>query len=150
MIRRPPRSTLFPYTTLFRSHLLPAVRPVEADRGSRIPAGVRHPVRRPARREAKEVPTGAHGARPGEPRRHLARALPRDRSLDQRRRRAGPRRAGDRRHAAVRWAVPAFLRVVRGPLPDAITPPRGRRTGARAPLAPIGTLHHSLTNPARF
>src|SRR2546430_7592762 len=24
MIRRPPRSTLFPYTTLFRSHLLPA------------------------------------------------------------------------------------------------------------------------------
>src|SRR2546430_7560204 len=27
MIRRPPRSTLFPYTTLFRSHLL--------DRGSR-------------------------------------------------------------------------------------------------------------------
>src|SRR3989449_10956581 len=26
MIRRPPRSTLFPYTTLFRSHLLPAER----------------------------------------------------------------------------------------------------------------------------
>src|SRR2546430_13071168 len=25
MIRRPPRSTLFPYTTLFRSHLSPAV-----------------------------------------------------------------------------------------------------------------------------
>src|SRR2546430_13000721 len=24
MIRRPPRSTLFPYTTLFRSHTLPA------------------------------------------------------------------------------------------------------------------------------
>src|SRR5258708_13030622 len=24
MIRRPPRSTLFPYTTLFRSHLTPA------------------------------------------------------------------------------------------------------------------------------
>src|SRR5437588_1398370 len=24
MIRRPPRSTLFPYTTLFRSHALPA------------------------------------------------------------------------------------------------------------------------------
>src|SRR5438270_8859951 len=29
MIRRPPRSTLFPYTTLFRSHQLPAgARPV--------------------------------------------------------------------------------------------------------------------------
>src|SRR3712207_8769720 len=26
MIRRPPRSTLFPYTTLFRSHLPPSVR----------------------------------------------------------------------------------------------------------------------------
>src|SRR3989449_5561974 len=26
MIRRPPRSTLFPYTTLFRSRLLPGVR----------------------------------------------------------------------------------------------------------------------------
>src|SRR2546425_2096406 len=30
MIRRPPRSTLFPYTTLFRSH---AVQPVPAGRG---------------------------------------------------------------------------------------------------------------------
>src|SRR2546426_8583325 len=27
MIRRPPRSTLFPYTTLFRSHLPPPGRP---------------------------------------------------------------------------------------------------------------------------
>src|SRR2546428_4758530 len=26
MIRRPPRSTLFPYTTLFRSHWLPAIK----------------------------------------------------------------------------------------------------------------------------
>src|SRR2546421_8277921 len=26
MIRRPPRSTLFPYTTLFRSHRLPAAQ----------------------------------------------------------------------------------------------------------------------------
>src|SRR3712207_8000310 len=26
MIRRPPRSTLFPYTTLFRSHLMPPVQ----------------------------------------------------------------------------------------------------------------------------
>src|SRR2546429_4003753 len=31
MIRRPPRSTLFPYTTLFRS----AVRPAHVDRGQR-------------------------------------------------------------------------------------------------------------------
>src|SRR5258708_15175953 len=31
MIRRPPRSTLFPYTTLFRSCLGPAARPDEED-----------------------------------------------------------------------------------------------------------------------
>src|SRR5260221_8051403 len=33
MIRRPPRSTLFPYTTLFRSHCRHADRPVLVDRG---------------------------------------------------------------------------------------------------------------------
>src|SRR5256885_13227140 len=53
MIRRPPRSTLFPYTTLFRSHqvrpLVPEV-PVADDRdliGVRGPdgePGPRHPV----------------------------------------------------------------------------------------------------------
>src|SRR5256885_4347062 len=32
MIRRPPRSTLFPYTTLFRSALLPDARAVRAVR----------------------------------------------------------------------------------------------------------------------
>src|SRR3712207_8726559 len=53
MIRRPPRSTLFPYTTLFRS--LPARAPPEAvpelllaaDRPVRG-EGVRHPSERPA------------------------------------------------------------------------------------------------------
>src|SRR2546427_6694767 len=30
MIRRPPRSTLFPYTTLFRSHFLEDARPLLA------------------------------------------------------------------------------------------------------------------------
>src|SRR2546426_12698567 len=50
MIRRPPRSTLFPYTTLFRSHLplrdvRHRARPVRADTvrgwvfGERIPDG---------------------------------------------------------------------------------------------------------------
>src|SRR2546429_6729566 len=33
MIRRPPRSTLFPYTTLFRSHLALARAPVVARAG---------------------------------------------------------------------------------------------------------------------
>src|SRR5687768_17647828 len=41
MIRRPPRSTLFPYTTLFRSHD-PGLRPVRADlRGRAQMAGGR-------------------------------------------------------------------------------------------------------------
>src|SRR2546426_9021848 len=37
MIRRPPRSTLFPYTTLFRSHAVPAPR-------SSVPVGGGHTV----------------------------------------------------------------------------------------------------------
>src|SRR2546430_8888683 len=37
MIRRPPRSTLFPYTTLFRSYCLPiATRGKESSRGKRV------------------------------------------------------------------------------------------------------------------
>src|SRR5690242_20983131 len=33
MIRRPPRSTLFPYTTLFRSRACPGVQEPRAERG---------------------------------------------------------------------------------------------------------------------
>src|SRR2546422_8842396 len=42
MIRRPPRSTLFPYTTLFRSEYVPASRsPVRSrERSDRVGAGV--------------------------------------------------------------------------------------------------------------
>src|SRR3712207_7173134 len=36
MIRRPPRSTLFPYTTLFRSHLPYTLCPLGAVSGSRL------------------------------------------------------------------------------------------------------------------
>src|SRR5687768_17917713 len=35
MIRRPPRSTLFPYTTLFRSRYVPAPRPAAEGTGRR-------------------------------------------------------------------------------------------------------------------
>src|SRR2546425_6143487 len=63
MIRRPPRSTLFPYTTLFRS---PAQRPrlaptetsprlvhhrIAPDRRRRLPAPARRPAARPQRSE---------------------------------------------------------------------------------------------------
>src|SRR3712207_7242137 len=36
MIRRPPRSTLFPYTTLFRSHIHFIDEDIEAQRGQEI------------------------------------------------------------------------------------------------------------------
>src|SRR5258707_6190885 len=52
MIRRPPRSTLFPYTTLFRSPPVDAVHPAAARNGRRqaLQAGLRlHAGRRPAR-----------------------------------------------------------------------------------------------------
>src|SRR3712207_7301746 len=62
MIRRPPRSTLFPYTTLFRSdpvalHLLDRVRPVQPVEVGQQPLGVggdpHHPLgqRAPEHRE---------------------------------------------------------------------------------------------------
>src|SRR3712207_7051566 len=41
MIRRPPRSTLFPYTTLFRSGGGPSARSLRADRGRGAAAGAR-------------------------------------------------------------------------------------------------------------
>src|SRR2546426_1325865 len=44
MIRRPPRSTLFPYTTLFRSH---ALRDDDVERGAR--RRERHALRRQGR-----------------------------------------------------------------------------------------------------
>src|SRR2546426_3084260 len=54
MIRRPPRSTLFPYTTLFRSHRAP---PADARSRTRIPSD-------------REQLAGA----PGEARRHRVRS----------------------------------------------------------------------------
>src|SRR3989442_11266644 len=54
MIRRPPRSTLFPYTTLFRSNFIPAAPPtpprcrVLGARGCGRALGAR--IRRPGRR----------------------------------------------------------------------------------------------------
>src|SRR2546422_10656085 len=42
MIRRPPRSTLFPYTTLFRSHELPEPFRADAGDGARVEAAFDH------------------------------------------------------------------------------------------------------------
>src|SRR3712207_9192015 len=82
MIRRPPRSTLFPYTTLFRSHVLADPVEEEDHRGgecSREHTGTpvthtesdqaEHRSRDPAERSAREqlagaqdVDAGAHGS----------------------------------------------------------------------------------------
>src|SRR3989442_9962527 len=51
MIRRPPRSTLFPYTTLFRSHLVPG-QLRDRDRGWLERHG-RHVVGGPGRRQLR-------------------------------------------------------------------------------------------------
>src|SRR2546426_5098139 len=56
MIRRPPRSTLFPYTTLFRS----GGRPVPRRRGRRVPPP------RPSRRHAHRPEPRRRAARVGE------------------------------------------------------------------------------------
>src|SRR3712207_8410954 len=47
MIRRPPRSTLFPYTTLFRSHVLGSERLVEL--GHELRGGLGEVTREPQR-----------------------------------------------------------------------------------------------------
>src|SRR3712207_7586213 len=53
MIRRPPRSTLFPYTTLFRSHERDGPRPpADAEHGERPAGQTLDPVRAPGAHDA--------------------------------------------------------------------------------------------------
>src|SRR5258707_7632804 len=69
MIRRPPRSTLFPYTTLFRScaenHGLAEVSPMVCDMGD--PERLAFPLRRGTawRRRGSELRTGTEDLLPG-------------------------------------------------------------------------------------
>src|SRR2546430_5420967 len=60
MIRRPPRSTLFPYTTLFRS-LLPLGAQTTAHRGRVFPRGARR-----GRHAAVSVGRSGSNVRPGQ------------------------------------------------------------------------------------
>src|SRR2546430_13608406 len=62
MIRRPPRSTLFPYTTLFRSY--PYLRPTPVARHCRGDPGVRPatPLRLGRRGRAARAHHAGHGA----------------------------------------------------------------------------------------
>src|SRR2546430_7462932 len=57
MIRRPPRSTLFPYTTLFRSHDRDGRLQLPASREKRGQVDPRLPVDRRAERLVEEHPT---------------------------------------------------------------------------------------------
>src|SRR5687767_15370666 len=59
MIRRPPRSTLFPYTTLFRSEVNRRDRHVEYLRGRRRDGG-ENPVAHPPDRQVHRIEQ-AHG-----------------------------------------------------------------------------------------
>src|SRR5947208_5932589 len=100
MIRRPPRSTLFPYTTLFRSRV-PARRalPVLRLRGVREPDHPEHAVDRHRPRAlgapgpAARARPAADGPRPGSAPGHDA---PADRRLEASRGRRGPRHEHDR------------------------------------------------------
>src|SRR2546427_8769921 len=56
MIRRPPRSTLFPYTTLFRSRSGGAARP--RPRGLRGIVAPQHRLSRPPRHRLRDRPAG--------------------------------------------------------------------------------------------
>src|SRR5690554_6973386 len=54
MIRRPPRSTLFPYTTLFRSDRRPAVKTLVSDEDAPLLSALK--AKRRALAEAARVP----------------------------------------------------------------------------------------------
>src|SRR2546426_5071039 len=48
MIRRPPRSTLFPYTTLFRSIPAPDGKDLNLNRAHQVPLEIAHPYQTPS------------------------------------------------------------------------------------------------------
>src|SRR5258708_13392132 len=70
MIRRPPRSTLFPYTTLFRSRPLPRIRPRR-----RPPCRQTHGVRPAAGRTAIMTRSEEHTSQLHSPEHLLSRLL---------------------------------------------------------------------------
>src|SRR3712207_9128935 len=102
MIRRPPRSTLFPYTTLFRSQGVPELQQGRADLHLNALARPRRvDVRRRVGAEGDRRGAAGAGARPAEGRHRAARAGP-----------AEPLRARDRKstrlnssHANISYAV---------------------------------------------
>src|SRR2546422_9187798 len=78
MIRRPPRSTLFPYTTLFRSLLVRGA----ADQDRDLPAHPRGRLARGRAAEWRDRPRGEHPAASRRDHRQASEALPVDRAID--------------------------------------------------------------------
>src|SRR3712207_7902761 len=63
MIRRPPRSTLFPYTTLFRSVVVRREQEADADLGDHLLLGLRRQVEHHAQRLEHVGRTAGRGGR---------------------------------------------------------------------------------------
>src|SRR3970282_2377295 len=102
MIRRPPRSTLFPYTTLFRSPRLRRALPAHPPGGDHDGQGI--PERSPAARHDGPRPAGI---RP-RPQRGLLPAAHGTRERDARRARGGARGDGAARALGERHAGGEF------------------------------------------
>src|ERR1051325_5324769 len=134
MIRRPPRSTLFPYTTLFRSlHGVERARPPP-------PPAARDPVARAARARAPRAVRRARVSLAARRARALGRVPRRAvrvrRGRDAARGALQPRRVGDRalrRQLELAWAgvVPGQLPAHRGA--RALPPLLRRRLDGRVP-----------------
>src|SRR2546430_7545339 len=121
MIRRPPRSTLFPYTTLFRSHAACGARAGGSRAGAAGAATGRALRHRPARWGVADRGRAAVGVRaPGTAPAHAGRHQePRRAVFFGRRPGAGTDRPGGTPHQRVRAAVaraPAYLLLVSAPL----------------------------------
>src|SRR3989441_7161384 len=152
MIRRPPRSTLFPYTTLFRSYrilvfvsdgervLRPAAGIPAAGGAGRLGGGADPPQRVLARAPALVAGDDCPGAEGGRNRTPLV----------ERSRRGLPRRAraAGRRSAVLRLSLPAIRRPVGvGPRParvgDAAPRTRPRARPGANPGGSAGQVHRS-------
>src|SRR3989449_10387134 len=145
MIRRPPRSTLFPYTTLFRSHRLRSDR-VRFHGAAGLPGAARVRVRAAGVRGTAGVARpSAHGrvvsrlrARQGRPpvAGETAGALPAERAAPAR------RRPGDHR-------APGRTRSTPGPAAARSGFARGLRTARRGERARIGRAPAPRLRPRR-
>src|SRR2546430_7735496 len=101
MIRRPPRSTLFPYTTLFRSRQLPVRRSIESEHQLRT--GLLLLIE--AREQFRELPGGVFGIQEPKPARGADRKSTRLNSS----------------HSQISYAVFCLKKKIKQPIPRSPT-----------------------------